>query len=173
MLDGYLRHLRLRRERLQDFLVEKRVEAYAQIMQRLFLLRERLLPSAARDLEYLRDLRTEIDALPKVLDHQRLVIAPKVHVAFEEAYAEFKLWWSRRMEFGDPQFDDQYPGGGESMDNAFGALYNATARAIGEDMNVRGFAVASPDDLTAAQKRGRDRAEATAKRRVRPETKGG
>jgi len=183
LIADWLRHLRVRKERVQDHLLTKRVEAYASIWEALDTLRERVGPVKLKGVEHLRHpkgkrvspesfedssavseakgLDEHLFSLPRLVSSYAMFVAPGVTLAFREGYPEFMAWVSRVRRVSDRDLGEKLPGYEDELQASLERLVQSTLLAVTKDLGVPTFGPPAPGAVLQAEQQGWQRARET------------
>jgi len=183
MLSDYLRHRRLRRERVQDTLIAKRIAVYEELAKRLselwwsvslrqdglevlrwpkdrrtspqfFAEGEKVPPDLERQKTLAEKTHERLDGLKEFAHAHALVLAPGVQYVFWEALGELDEWRIHLKVRTDGQLSEFGPRPSRAIDKALDELRSRTVRAMTQDLGVSGFEVPDLARLEQARRVG-------------------
>ena len=182
LLADWFKHLRLRKERMQDLLIDRRVKAYSDLNRRLTELWWDL-PLVETGLEPLRwpkdkrispkfyesakDKNTEekkdlanrsdrrLEQLKEFVHAHGVVLAPSVQRVFWQVFGEFTTWRNMLNTYTDEQLKQAYPDYFDKIKKAFNELRDRTSEAIMGDLGVQGFDIPDVNQIRAWAREGK------------------
>lgn len=182
LLADWFNHVRLRKERIQDLLINRRVKAYSELNRRLTELWWDL-PLVETGLEPLRwpkdkrispkfyesakDKNTEekkglanrshrrLEQLKEFVHAHGVVLAPSVQRVFWQVFGEFTTWRNMLNTHTDEELKQACPDYFDKIKKAFNELRDRTSEAIMGDLGVQGFDIPDVNQIRAWAREGK------------------